>query len=210
MKTKVYLCAFASPDLDLSVDRFIRQAQDLNFYEKIKVYRTQDLSKELIKRITNLINQKGSYLFGYEIWKQKIVLDYLYLLPENSILQYSDIGCHFNKHGVERLKDYVLMTEKNNMTVFEYGDPPEKIRKFNYQFQKYMEYEYTKGDIVKYFGLDFNSPIINSPQIWAGNFFIKKCNFSFKFLSTWGEACKQKPRKVCWNARKSKCLFYYL
>ena len=82
MKTKVYLCAFASPDLDLSVDRFIEQAQDLNFYEKIKVYRTQDLSKELIERISNLMSQKGSYLFGYEVWKQKIVLDYLNLTSD--------------------------------------------------------------------------------------------------------------------------------
>ena len=46
------------------------------------------------------------------------------------------------------------MTEKNNMTAFQYKDPPGGIKKFNYNFQKYMEYEYTKGDVIKYFGLD--------------------------------------------------------
>ena len=51
-----------------------------------------------------------------------------------------------------------------------------------------MEYEYSKGDVIKYFGLDFNSEIVNSPQIWGGTFFIKKCDFAFKFFKGLGES----------------------
>ena len=39
METKVYLCAFASSDLDLSVKRFINQAKSLEFYQDVKVFR---------------------------------------------------------------------------------------------------------------------------------------------------------------------------
>ena len=190
MKTKVYLCAFATQDLHLSVKRFLNQALDLNFYQDIKVFGPKDLSKELKERISYLFKIGKKKFYAYAIWKQGIVINYINSLPENSILQYSDIGCHLNKNGIERLKDYIIMTEKNNMTVFEYGNPPKEIEKFNYHFQKYMEYEYTTGDVVKYFRLNFDSEIINTPQIWAGNFFMKKCDFSFKFLKHWGEACK--------------------
>ena len=50
MKTKVYLCGFASPDLNLSVKRFITQATNLNFYQEINVFRPKDFSEKLKKR----------------------------------------------------------------------------------------------------------------------------------------------------------------
>ena len=52
--------------------------------------------------------------YGLDIWRPEILINYLNSLPDNSILQYSDIGCHFNINGLDRLKDYVKMTEKNN------------------------------------------------------------------------------------------------
>ena len=191
METKVYLCAFASSDLDLSVKRFINQAKSLEFYQDVKVFRPKDLSKELKERISELFKKGGkNRYYGYDVWRPEILNNYLNSLPENSILQYSDIGCHLNKNGIGRLKDYVSMTKKNNMTVFEYGNPPKEMEKFNYHFQKYMEYEYTKGDVLKYFGLNYDSEIFNSPQIWGGTFFIKKCEFAFKFLKQWEDANK--------------------
>ena len=188
MKTKVYLCGFASPDLNLSVKRFIAQASNLNFYQEIKVFRPKDFSEKLRTRISDLFKKGEKKYYGLDIWRPEILINYLNSLPDNSILQYSDIGCHFNINGLDRLKDYVKMTEKNNMLAFQYKDPSSEIKKFNYRFQKYMEYEYSKGDVIKYFGLDFNSEIVNSPQIWGGTFFIKKCDFAFKFFKTWEKA----------------------
>ena len=63
METKVYLCAFASPDLNLSVKRFVNQALDLNIYKDIKIFRTKDLSKRLNEKIKELINTRGKYLY---------------------------------------------------------------------------------------------------------------------------------------------------
>ena len=47
MKTKVYLCGFASPDLNLSAKRFIEQALRLDCYEEIKVFGPKDFSEKL-------------------------------------------------------------------------------------------------------------------------------------------------------------------
>ena len=51
--SKVYLCSFASPDLKLSVNRFIKQAHELEFYNEVKVFDWKDLSLE--KKKTNEI-----------------------------------------------------------------------------------------------------------------------------------------------------------
>jgi len=44
--SKVYLCSFASPDLKLSVNRFIKQSHELKFYDEVKVFGWKDLSLE--------------------------------------------------------------------------------------------------------------------------------------------------------------------
>jgi hypothetical protein len=190
VKIKVYLCSFASPDLDLSVKRFINQASDLNFYKDIKVFRKKDLSDKMQERISYLLKIGKRRLYGFAVWKPDIIINYLNSLPNNSLLQYSDIGCHFNKDGINRLNYYISMTDENKMLTFEYSNPPKEIIKFNYKFQKYKEYEFTKGDLIKYFGLDFRSEIINSAHIWSGTFFMKKCDFTFKILQSWKEVTK--------------------
>ena len=55
MKNKIYLCSFASSDLDLSVKRFLFQANKMNIYSDIKVYRPKDLSSELKKELKNYL-----------------------------------------------------------------------------------------------------------------------------------------------------------
>ena len=44
MDNKIYLCSFASDDLDISVQRFKNQADNLNIYSQIKIFRPKDLN----------------------------------------------------------------------------------------------------------------------------------------------------------------------
>ena len=106
--TIVYLCSFASPDLNLSVKRFFDQAKQLKFYEEIKIFGENDLSDDLKIRIKSFKYPiKSKRLFGYACWKPYIIKKYLSSLPANSVLQYSDIGSHFNINGIQRLKEYI-------------------------------------------------------------------------------------------------------
>ena len=185
-KIKVYLCSFASHDLNLSVNRFVAQAKSMGLYENIKVFRPSDFSEKLKKRVKELFKQGGkNRYYGFDSWRPEIIKKYLKDLPDGSIIHYSDIGNHLNPNGALRLINYVSMTEKHNMTVFEYGDPSLQLQKYNYKFQKYMEYQHTKSDVLKYFNLTVESEIFNSPQIWGGTFFLKKSNFSANFLNQW-------------------------
>ena len=46
-------------------------------------------------------------------------------------------------------------------------------------------------DLINYFGLNYESPIINTPQIWSGSFFVKKCDFTLKLLNSWKNVFNQ-------------------
>ena len=80
MKSNLYLCAFASDDLNLSVKRFMPQAQKFNAYKEIKIFRQSDLSEEINNRIHNFKNCLEPHHADYdhiEHWKRDY-WDYYY------------------------------------------------------------------------------------------------------------------------------------
>lgn len=186
--TKVYLCSFASPDLRLSVKRFIGQSNELNFYDGIKVFGWEDLSFEKQLQIKSIFNKKKKRLFGYASWKPEIILSYLNKIPDNSILQYSDIGCVLNSNGMERLKEYIKITDEKNILVFKYSDPNFDT-KYKYKFQIYYENQYTKADAWKYLNINDNSEMLKTEQIWSGTIFLKNNNYVKEILNNWKKVC---------------------
>ena len=185
MKSKIFLCAFASPDLFLSKIRFYNQAKSLNFYQGIKIYEKRELSTKTLNVIENHLIKNNRRGYGYWIWKPEIILNFLRQIPENSILQYSDIGCHFNRKGINKLFFYQDMCDKNSILSFQYSDP--KIKKINFIYPNYLEYQYTKADLMRYFNLNFNHIYMNTPQVCSGTFFIKKNYINIEFLKNWLE-----------------------
>lgn len=181
----LYLCSFASPDLERSVKRFLDQSKSMKIYKDIKVFKYDDLNTNKKKQIKNFFKQGKTRLYGYACWKPEIILQYLKKIPKNSILQYSDIGNHFNKKGIKRLRYYVNLADKYNALVFQY-----KFSKLiGLKFQRYFEYQYTKSDAWKYLKITNNSSILKTEQILSGLFFIKNNSFSIKILNKWKNAC---------------------
>jgi len=191
MNNRIYLCSFASEDLNLSVERFIKQAKSFNYYEEIKVFRPKDLSESIQERIKKFQKKGKNRYYGFEIWKEDIVRTYLNQIPKNSILQYTDVGCHLNRKGIEKLKEYINITDENNILVFQYGKTPIEIKnKYNYIFQTNHEYNFVKGDLVNHLNIDMNDQIMQEPQIWCGTWFLKNNDVSKDFLDQWKNIIK--------------------
>ena len=72
----LYLCSFASPDLERSKKRFLFQAKKIGIYKKVKVFGFDDLSTSKKKQIKNFINYKKKRLFGYGCWKAEIIKNF--------------------------------------------------------------------------------------------------------------------------------------
>ena len=183
MPSNIFLCSFASPDLFISKRRFLNQAKSMNFYKSIKVYGFNNLLKETKIKINKylLLNERRGY--GFWIWKPEIILNALMSIPDDSILQYSDLGCHINSAGLERLKEYQSICSKKNMITFQYFEPENK--KSNLIYADYLEYKYTKSDLMNFFNLNYESIHMNSPQIISGTFFIKKNKENIELIKCW-------------------------
>ena len=70
-------------------------------------------------------------MYGFGIWKPEIIYKTLLLIPEGSILQYSDVGCHFNINGLNKLKFYQDCCDENDFLVFQYRDPINNQKNLN-------------------------------------------------------------------------------
>mgnify|MGYP001189913143 CR=1 FL=1 len=186
--TKLFLCSFASSDLKKSINRFVKQSKKINLYQDLKIFSWEDLTHNKKKQINDFFKKDNKRLFGYACWKPEIILNYLEQIPENSILQYSDIGCHLNHHGSGRLEYYLDLVDKNDILAFQYKEPNFNIDK-KLKYQVYFEDEYTKADLFNYFKLESSSFFRITEQIWSGTIFFKNNSKTKIFLKKWNEIC---------------------
>ena len=173
---KIYLTTFASSDLKQSAKRFKKQAEQMGIYDKIFIFSEKDFDDDFKKYVFSLIKKSKSMGYGYFVWQSYFHRIVLNKINVGDVYHWCDVGCHFNYNGLKRLKEYVkiVSTCKSGILAFQYKNPDFMNQNKSFTFPNYMEYEYTKADLIKYFNLSYEHDIINSPQIWGGSFFIKK------------------------------------
>ena len=177
---KVYLATFYSSDLKRSAERFKKQAELMNVYDDIFIFNQNDLNDDFKEYISVLLKKGKKKGYGHWVWQTYIHQTMLAKIKEGDVYHWCDVGCHFNIKGVSRLKEYINIVnrDKNGFLGFSYKNPSLGEKYKNYKFPNYLEYEYTKSDLIKYFDLSYDDEIIQSPQVWGGSFFIRKCKSS--------------------------------
>jgi len=157
-----------------SVNRIVREAKELNYFDEIHGYTDIDLknTSEFWNAHKNFIenNPRG---YGNWIWKPYLIKIQLDKMNENDILVYCDAGCTINKNGMNRLNEYIDMLNNDN-----YG-----IISFQLEFQGC---QYTKKAIFDYFHTEEHIQVL--PQCLAGITLIKKNSHSVNIINQWCEA----------------------
>ncbi len=181
---KKYLATFYSSDLKRSAERFYEQAKNMNVYDSINIFSEKDLDEDYRAYVDGLIKNGKKKGYGYWVWQPYFHKLVLKRMDEGDVYHWCDVGCHFNVNGVNRLNEYFEITknEHSGFLGFQYKEPLFKEKYPNYQFPKLMEFEYTKSDLIKFFGLKHSDKEILSPQIWGGCFFFKKCKNIESFI----------------------------
>ena len=179
---KIYLSTFYSSDLKRSANRFKEQAENMKIYDKIFLFEHKDLNEDFKKYVNSLIKLGKVKGYGYWVWQTYFHKKVLEQLEDGDVYHWCDVGCHFNPKGKKRLLEYleILKEEPTGFLGFQYKNFEENK---NYDYPNYMEYEYTKSDLIKFFDLKNDDPIIKSPQVWGGSFFIKKCKRSLEIMN---------------------------
>jgi hypothetical protein len=182
---KVYLSSFASSDLSRSAKRFKKQAEKMKIYDEILIFNENNLDKDFGEYVKSLI-KNGKYKgYGYWVWQSYFHRLVFSNMQQDDIYHWCDIGCHFNINGVNRLKEYIkiVTNSESGLLGFDYSKPKLLSNFDNFTFPEYFENQYTKGDLIKYFNLNCEDKIIQSPQIWGGSFFLRKSETSKKILN---------------------------
>jgi len=185
--SKNYLIAFASPDLSRSAKRFYEQANNLGYFDGIKVFSLNDLKSKQRKKLIHLIKVKKKIRgYGYWFWKPMIIKNFLEKINKNDTVAYVDVGCHLNKNGIDVLKNYYkkLKNSKKGLIAFQYK-PLSNYKPSIYDYPIPTDLCYSKADLLNYLGVLHNKSIVNSQQYWSGFFILRKNKFTIKFINQW-------------------------
>ena len=138
----------------------------MNMYDGIYLYNEDSLDKDFYDHFKARFRQCG---FGYYVWKPQIILQTLSKLEDGDLLQYTDIGCHLNKGGLNRLMDYFNITNESETGLLSFVMP------------WYTEKQWTKGDLFDYFSVRDCKEIFPG-QICGGIIFMRKCQKSIELM----------------------------
>ncbi len=181
---KVHLATFYSPDLKRSAERFKHQAEQMGIYDEINLFTFNNLNEDFKVYVNKLLKAGKKKGYGYWVWQTYIHKVVLSKINNGDIYHWCDLGCHFNINGKKRLHDYIniVSNDKKGFLGFEYKNL--NIEKYkNFTFPSYLEYQYTKEDLFKFFNVQDKENITQTPQIWGGSFFVKKCLISKSIMN---------------------------
>ena len=121
----VRLISFAggSSDFDGPVERFQRQAKELEAVVECVVYREKDLGEDYWYTFSNLHSIEESRGYGFMSWKPHLVYREIQRMQDGDILIYSDIGVELNAAGESRLQDYLDLAAVNGQLFFSISNP---------------------------------------------------------------------------------------
>ena len=156
----------------------------MGVYDYIHLFNPNDLNDDFKKYVLSLIKKGKKRGFGHWVWQTYIHQLVLSKMNNGDIYHWCDVGCHINKKGIPRLKEYIkIVTEnKNGCLFFSYKKPNFGNEYDNYYFTPNLEFQYTKADLIKYFKLSFEDEIVQTSQVWGGSFFLRKCLTSEKLM----------------------------
>lgn len=182
---KIFL-SFADARLRESALRIKRQAVSLGVYDKVFIADESWLDADFRNRYKSKLIP-GSRGYGYWIWKPQIILQILQKMNAEDILQYTDVGCHLNLKGKGRLFEYFDLTNvsKTGILAFQAKPPTGPLSYDGRPLLELLDFQWTKGDLLDYFGVRTNQEILATPTIGAGIVFMKKTDFAVHLVEDW-------------------------
>ena len=133
--------------------------------------------------------------FGYWVWKPEIIYQQLVSSSHNDIIMYVDVGCHLNSRGRSRLCDYIEMAtlSPTGIVAFQTIRPDAANSSIEYDGRRLLDYpiiEWTKADLLDYFGIDDISLLESTQTFGAGILLLRKCSTSVSFVKEWLEVAR--------------------
>lgn len=165
----IYFFSYGDDNYKLSKQRILKEATELNIFDKCNVYSPDDIDKDFKNKYKEIFEYKRGN--GYWIWKFYFIKKYLDEVNEGDIIVYCDAGCQINKSGKQRLKEYIDMLKISEEGVI------------SFQLDENIENQWTIKEIFDYFNIDINDKNAINGQYIGGIFIYKKCEKSLSIIN---------------------------
>jgi hypothetical protein len=116
--------------------------------------------------------------FGFWIWKPQVIIQALRSVKNGQIVLYLDVGCHLNRLGVPRLREYFEIVSSSNSGILAFDCTLEGT-------VDQKEVMWTKSDTLDFFEALSNEKIKQSAQIAATIILVEKRESTVKFFENW-------------------------
>ena len=166
--------SFGDSRLEPSLERIKSQAGAFGVFGEINVLCEHDLPRDFKEKHKDKLIL-GSRGYGYWIWKPYLILRHLDKLQNGDVLVYADCGSHVNPRGHKVFGDYLDMARSCDTGILG----------FNLPAGRYLEYQWTKADLLYHFDAYTNRDVVLSPQIEANTIIIVKNTGSVNFIEKW-------------------------
>ena len=161
--------------------RIRKQAEAMGvFDDRIRVWNENDLDSDFRDKMKGHLIP-GSRGYGYWCWKPQIVLQLLREMQDGDVLLYADAGCHLNPKGVQRLREYFNLALEYGIVAFQARSLDEARRNDLSQHFSLVG-EWSKGDLLDYFGVRDDEVLTKSGQLGGTTFLVKKDEESTRFF----------------------------
>lgn len=171
---KIVFVTFADSKFKESLAIVGKQAAEMNIFDKIYLFRESDLDKNFRKYLKPWLHLRG---YGYWRWKPYFCHKVMSQLNDDDIIVYGDVATAFNPNGIRRLKEYLDLVDSSESGILVFED-------------YFKEHLYNKIDNLAFFEVDKNSEIIDSEQILAGLWMMRKTPISAALIDEWCNLAK--------------------
>jgi hypothetical protein len=170
---KIFFLSFGNNLYLPHLEKIKSEAESFNLFDEILIYTNKDLERfeDFWSAHKGFIlnNSRG---YGYWIWKSFLTMNVVNnIMKDNDILVYADAGCTLNKGGLNRLNEYINIVKDND------------CGNLSFELEHY-EKTWTKMDLINYLNL-FDDKFLNSKQLVAGIFILRKCDTTIKLTTEW-------------------------
>ncbi len=173
---KIYLISYGDAKYASQREFFKETALASSFFDEVTVFSPEDIEPAFKQHFQQVLNQRRGG--GYWIWKPYLIQRVLESLDDNDILIYCDAGCMINSNGEKRFKEYIELLKESDRGCISFELPHKEI-------------EYTKQEVIDYFGSSEN--VIHSNQLMATVIMLKKCEHATLLVNKWYAALCENP-----------------
>ena len=155
--------------------RLKAQALSMDVFGRLELHDELSLDRKFVRKKAQIFSLRTQG-FGYWTWKPYLIERVLQKLNDGEVLVYSDVGNHFNSHARDQLSDYISLASASPVGIC----APRLSDRFS-------EREWTKRELLKYFDVETDVTITNSPQFEANFIVIVAGQHSRSFIRRWND-----------------------